>query len=308
MKGNKVNEELTKWLSELGMRTTSNSLWTFALGFFVYTIFLGIVLREPERFLISGITEIYGITSVAQTFVFGFFSAYTLSRWWELRIATGSVAGALSDIAMLLRAYSRQKAWDVSDASKSSIADKLRLAHLFHICDIFRVPSAALAVSRFNKKQPIQENLIECLSDILAEVTDLTRTTNFSDPVKFSLLPAVQGNLSSIRSRSGDCAMILNTSMPEAFKNFVTVLISVHLLYLPVYLGHRTQWDLHAVVIGSSLAFSSIAGFIIILYNYFRNPFLVNGFALERIVSNTFKVIEDCLDAPVEKSQTRKKQ
>jgi hypothetical protein len=80
----------------------------------------------------------------------------------------------------------------------------------------------------------------------------------------------------------------------------------IHLLYLPIFLGHRTQWDIQSVVIGSSLAFSVLAGFIVIIFNYFRNPFLVNGFALDRIVSGTFGVIDDCMGRTVEKPNRKK--
>lgn len=298
-----INEEVTKWFKKIGKQRRPSSAYVFAIALLCYIAYMGVLFRTPERFRIAGMDEIYTISSVAQSIVYGFFSSHVLSRWWDLRIAVGSVAGGISDIAMVLKGYFKQVGGKISETSKASLAEKLRLVHSIHICEVFGVAHIPFGVAGSDEKQRMQKSLIDCLADILGEVTIISEMHEFSDSVKFSMLPAIQASLSCIRSRAGDCSMILNTNMPKAFRAFVRILTAIHLLYLPVYLGNRTQWNMQAVMMGSSLGFSALAGFTIIILSDFKNPFIANGFPLERIVSNTFQVIEDCLEGPARRRE-----
>ncbi len=124
----------------------------------------------------------------------------------------------------------------------------------------------------------------------------LSDQVGFWESVKFSVLPVIQSNLSAIRSSSGDCTMILNTPLPKLSSWFVYAFTALHVMYLPIYIGGHTAWDHNAVILGASLGATMVLGFLLIVNHCFGNPFVTNGFNLERIVIGTFAIIDECLD------------
>lgn len=281
------------------------SAYGLAASYFAWVAY---VIANPDLFPSSGADDIYAITSIAQGVLFGFYASHYISKWWELRVGTGTVSGAVADIAMMLKGYFVQATID--QQKKDAIAQKLKVAHLLHLCEVFSVrdPSVVLELVDDHDAKTKAVSLIDCLSDILGEITMLSEQVGFSDSVKFSILPAVQANLSAIRSSSGDCTMILNTELPRLSTWFVYVFTALHVMYLPIYLGAHTAWDSQVVTIGASLGATLVAGFLLIVNRCFVNPFVTNGFNIERIVEGTFAVVDECLGShPTIGSKSRKR-
>ena len=247
---------------------------------------------------IAGFEEIYGTTTLIQGIIMGFYCNHIVTRWWELRNATGSVAGALVDIAMLLRAYIKCVKTNDMQSQLALLGDRLKHLHMLHLCEVFGVASSTYFSHPVLPIRPFKSDshdLVSCLSTVLEEMTELVNQAPISDAVKFSALPALQQNISTIRSASGDCTMILNTKHPRSFIRFIAFFTLVHVVSFPIYLGLKTDWNPVSVALGATAFFSIFGGFILIVARDFANPFILNTFRLERIVSSNFQIIDDCL-------------
>ena len=278
------------------MHRASPALRYWALSLAAYSVYVVYTLQNGWKLRLHAMDELYSISSMCLGLLFGCFSAHYMSQWWSLRLATGSVGGAIADIAMIVKGYFHQVDDNVPEQLRQSIGSNLKRAHLYHLCEAFGVPSPANWVSAVLSGSEIcPQSLIATLSAILADVTQLTTQMQVSDPVKFALLPAVQGDLSTIRSGSGDCVMILKTPYSKVFTSFVLFLGSIHLLYLPVYIGSRTGWEPYPVLTCASLGFTLIAGFALIVMFEFRNPFVVNAFGFSRLLQGTFDIVDECI-------------
>lgn len=300
---------IKRWLNEHGMENHIRVSTCVGLGMAVYLLFVATAFHHREKVYFEGLNEIYSVTTIAIGFVFGGYSGFYMSQWWSLRVATGSVAGCIADLSMILSGYLRPVVESVPGAARVSIAQKLKLAHMLHLCEILPIQHPAQAIAKCIGFKTDQESLIALLSCLLGEITSLVNMVDISEAARLSLLPSVQGNLSSIRSHAGDCTMILGTRYPRELSVLLFSFSAIHLLYFPIFLGTKSGWDLTTVFVVSSLAFVFIASFLLILAIHFRNPFLVNSFRLERIVSSTFDVIDQCFgtsDSPAPKSIKKK--
>lgn len=295
------------WLKSTKRKSEYNAYLVFALSVSVYIALVGFLCSSAPPFDFKGANEIFTITTIIHGLLFGYYGHHYISRWWDLRLATGSVGGALVDICMLLNGHMHAIASPTSSDFKKRISNQLKIAHICHLCEILDSPASESACSLLGESCGVAHDcsLLNQLSCILSEISIFTNDSNLPDPVKFSLLPAVQQNLSTVRSSTGDCSMILNTKLPNLFRWFITFFTTLHLVYLPIFLGTQTGWDESAVTIGSCLGFSIIAGYVIIALTRFRDPFAFNGFQMEKIVLGTFELIDESLGIHTKTSRTR---
>ena len=260
----------------------------------IYYTYVRYVAHLPLTSLHDACDDVYSVTSLVLGLVFGCYSGYHMNHWWDLRVATGTVAGSLVDIAMVCNGYSRQVSIHCKPQAIESIARNLRLAYLQHLIEIGVLnPKDCYGLDDYPKETK-STNLIGTLSIILGEITTLSEELPFSDSVKFSLLPSVQSNLSTIRSSSGDCTMILGTNYPLVFQHLIYCFTGLHFAYLPVYLTGKTGGSsLHVTAI-CMLAFVFIAGFVLMIETHFRNPFAFDSFRISDIWRGTFASIDQC--------------
>jgi hypothetical protein len=292
---------LIAWLNRTGKVGASQWVMITSFSLIVYLVLIHGLMRYASLLNFKGFNHVYSATTLIQGVVFGFFANHFISRWWDLRLSTGAVGGALVDIAMLLKGYAGDTDPDLVKKAKSAIRDKLKLVHLLHLCEILNildVPLALKSLSELRLAPGPSPSLVSLLSEILDEVTVLVNLSSLSDAVKFSLLPAIQQNLSAVRSSSGDCTMILNTKLPSAFREYVYVFTFIHMASLPIYIGIQSEWDIITVTSTCAATFLIIVGFVILILGSFANPFETNGFGLEKIAAGTFDSIDECLGGP----------
>ena len=268
----------------------------------IYTVYISIIHSYPRMVQSTILDDLYGISSGAIGLWFSSYVAFTMSRWYDLSVATGTVSGCLTDIAMVMRGYLVQiDAKNIPRKEMTELIERLKIAHAYHICEVFgsdRTRASKFVSEMFpDTKMKHSGGLVPMLASILGLITLVSEKLKFSDSVKFSLLPAVQQNASTIRSRAGECAMILSCRYPSIFTKCMYSFLVLHLAYLPVYLGCKTSWAWTPLVpLISLLGGAIIVSLAIIVETHFRNPFKTNDFKLDHIVAYTFSAIDDVLD------------
>ena len=296
---------LRNWINSHGkQRPTIGYLAVLA------SIYLGIILSSVDNlrsFDFHPFHEVYSYTTIIHGVIFGIFSSHFVSRWWDLRLATGTVAGALADIAMILNSCVGEDASEELALMSRTLAGKLKHIHLLHLCDIMGVDVRTYCTKPLcpiTFKSPGRNDIIYCLCRTMEEASKLISKSSISDSMKFSSTSAIQADLSSIRSSSGDCSMILNTQQPRRFTIYVWIFTLFHLSCAPLYFASQSSWNPMVIIVGTIAAVALIGGFIMIIVTDFRNPFLNNTFKLERIVDGTFRTIDDCLMGTSKTKQT----
>jgi len=262
------------------------------------------------------VDEFYSISSGVMGLWFAYYCSFYIGKWWELRLATGSVSGSLTDIAMVVCGYfSSKEGEEFPYHDFSLLSSKLKLVHAYHACEVFsagRIQDQTmdnmikeLLPSELELVKPT--GMIPLLSNILSQITQMIEKHNLSDAIKFSILPSVQSSLSTIRCRTGDCSMILNCRYPKFLQNCMYFFILIHLVYLPMYIavkGGTSEW---ASLITSLLGISLIAFFVLVLETHFKNPFKYNSFKFESIISSTFVTIDQLLGKTTDTKVTNAK-
>lgn len=249
-----------------------------------YCVYLSFL---PIEWIAYGNDEIFAVVSVLFGLFIGCYSSFYMSNWWSIRLATGSVAGALADTVMVLSGYLYQlEESEVPLEAISSIASNLKAAYMYHLVEVKAFGADTLRMLI----KPKGKNLIDTLSIILGEITILSENVSFSDSVKFSLLPSVQSNLSTVRSGSGDCTMILATHYPRSLRNIVFCAVFGYMLYLPIYLSRKAELLLVNLV--SLAAFVVVVGFLVLVETEFKKPFTYNSFHISKIMHATFDIID----------------
>ena len=279
------------------------------LGFLAVYALLVAYIPNYAKFFESGfVDDIYAITGGAVGLWFTAYVAFVMSRWYDLAIATGTVSGCLTDIAMVMKSYLVQiDSKNLPRKEMAELIERLKIAHAYHVCELCGADRyrAAKSVAELFPETEIKHSggLIPMLASILSLVTLVSEKLKFSDSVKFSLLPAVQQNVSTVRSRAGECCMILACRYPPVFTKCMYMFLMVHLGYLPIFLSARTAataaalttWS-PAVSLVSLLGGALIISLAVIAETHFRNPFKTNDFKLDQIVAFTFSVIDDVLN------------
>ena len=258
----------------------------------VYTLYVSRIFSEFKYLELRSVDEIYSLSSLILSIFFGCYSAYIMSHWWALRVHTGSVSAAVVDIALILHGYISHI--DYSSIPKSELAEifsNLKRAHAYHIAELFRSSDPTACVNDLLPSSHSHSGLIPLLAVLLSQITTLCSKLPLSDPIKFSLLPAIQSNLSSIRSHAGDCTMIQNCKYPKIFSRMMYLFLILHLGYLPIHLCSKSM-DPVTIYTGSLLGFTLITSCSVIPETHFTNPFAYNSFRLDRIIESTFETID----------------
>jgi predicted membrane chloride channel (bestrophin family) len=291
--------KLNKWIDSRSSRWSLGSLTSLVALLGAYIAIVAHGLDSLRHLNLIGVEEIYSTTNMIQGIVMGFYCSHVISRWWDLRVATGVVGGALTDTAMILRGYTASIKSDDMHSRLVNLGDKLKYIHMLHLSEVYGLEISKSQLQSLLALRPFlssnSHDLVSFLSAVLEEITDLINSSPLSDAVKFSALPALQQNLSTIRSASGDCTMILNTQQPKSFTYFLSAFSLLNVVCFPVYIGTKTNWDPLSVVVAASIFFSIFYGFVIIVAKDFQNPFIINTFKIERIVAGTFQVVDSCL-------------
>ena len=292
-----TEQDVKFWLSSTKRTPKYNTAVIFFLSLAAYSAFVSFLRSAAPQLNFKGTNEVFPITAIIQGLLFGYYGNHYISRWWDLRVATGSVGGALADICMLLNGHMHALTSAAYSEFKVTVAKQLKIIHVCHLCEVFDLAPSKWVTSLLGEGFEVSQDctLLLQLSTLLSQISTFTNDSNLPDPVKFSLLPAMQQNLSTVRSSSGDCTMILNTKLPNIFGWFIALFTTLHLLYLPIFLGNQTGWDEFSVTIGACIGFSLIVGYLVVTLTTFRNPFIFNGFRIEKIVSSTFNLIDESL-------------
>lgn len=268
----------------------------------IYAVYISFANAYPTWLQSTVLDDIYGISSGAIALWFSSYLAFTMSRWYDLAVATGTVSGCLTDIAMVMRGYLVQiDGKNLPHKEMAELVERLKIAHAYHVCEVFgsdRTRASKVVGELFpDTKVKHSGGLVPMLASILSLVTFVSEKLKFSDSVKFSLLPAVQQNISNIRARAGECTMILSCRYPSIFIKYMYSFVLLHLAYLPVYVGCKTSWSWTPLVpLVSLFGGAIILSLAIIVETHFRNPFKTNDFKLDHIVGYTFSAIDDVLN------------
>lgn len=280
----------------------------FAMGI----VYLSVVCTWREYFQafdFRSFQDMYSFLAIIQGVIFGIYANHSISRWWDLRLATGTVAGALSDIAMIVSICLGESVTEELSSLSRDLAGKLKHIHMLHVCDTLGVEARAYCQKPLTPvffESDRKSDLIYCLSKTMELASTLVCGAPVPDPMKFSATSAIQADISAIRSSNGDCSMILNTRQPRSFTAYVWVFSCLHLACVPLYIGTQSEWNSIAIISGSLSAFSLIGGFLVIVLHDFTNPFMINTFILENILEGTFRTIDDCLMGPSEISRAKR--
>lgn len=290
---------LYAWMRGQGMAPRGTG-YRLILASGAYALYVSFVLPNIKGWNSALIDDFYTISGGVVSLWFGAYVAFFMSRWYDLAVATGTVSGCLTDIAMVVKSYMVQldsKNLPLRDLAE--LVERLKIAHAYHVCEVLgtdRTRSVKQIGELFpNTTIKHSGGLVPMLASILSLVTVLSERHRFSDSVKFSLLPAVQQNISTIRARAGECQMILACRYPSIFVKCMYFFLLVHLGYLPVYLSSKVGW----VWLSSTLPLLCLLGgsmiitLAIIVERHFKNPFKRNDFKFDHIVASTFSSIED---------------
>ena len=267
----------------------------------IYALFVSFVQSYSVSIHSAFVDDFYSITTGAIGLWFVAYVGFVMSRWYDLCVATGTVSGCLTDIAMVMKSYLVQiDTKNMPRKEMTELVDRLKIAHAYHVCEVFGLDRSrsTKTVTELFPDTDIKHSggLIAMLASILSLVTVVSEKLKFSDSVKFSLLPAVQQNISTVRGRAGECSMILACRYPSTFIKCMYFFLAVHLGYLPVYLNAKVGFGSSPMVpILSLLGGSMIISLAIITESHFRNPFKKNDFKLDHIVAYTFSMIDEVL-------------
>lgn len=292
---------LYAWMRGQGMSPRGTSYRIFVSIAF-YTIWIAVsqsYFPFLQRVLVD---DFYSISGSVVGLWFAAYVGFTMSRWYDLTVATGTVSGCLTDIAMIMKSYLVQiDAKNMPRKEMAELVERLKIAHAYHVTELFTSDRtrAAKAVSELFPETNVKHSggLIPMLASVLALVTLVSEKLKFSDSVKFSLLPAVQQNVSTVRARAGECTMILACRYPSIFIKCMYFFLTIHLGYLPIYLNAKTAWTGSPMVsLLSLLGGPLILSLAVISETHFRNPFKTNDFKLDHIVAFTYGAIDDVLD------------
>ena len=266
-----------------------------------YTVWIAIVQTHSSSVQTQLVDDFYAISGGVVGLWFTAYVGFVMSRWYDLTVATGTVSGCLTDIAMIMKSYLVQiDAKSMPRKEMGELVERLKIAHAYHVSELFtpdRVRGTKAVTELFQDTNVKHSGgLIPTLASILSLVTVVSEKLKFSDSVKFSLLPAVQQNISTIRARAGECTMILGTRFPPIFTRCMYLFLTIHLGYLPVYLSVKTgSRGTPLVSVLSLLGGALILSLSVICETHFRNPFKRNDFKLDHIVAYTFAAIDEVL-------------
>ncbi len=289
------------------MHKSQRDGWVYAtrigsIGFACLMVYLGQLSHLSKPLALASFDELYSVSSLILGVLFGCYSGFVMSRWWDLRIATGGVSGGILNVAIILKGYlDTIPAATVKSEKKSIeyIAAKLKVLYIFHVCEVLAVvdPITSAASDFLSLKVSPSETFFGLLSELITKVTELSDSLKFSDPIKFSLLPSVKAELLSVKSEAGNASTILSCRYPRIFSWWMYTFLLLHVAYLPVYLVGRVGSGLE-FYFACTMGFGVICGFAYLVETHFKNPFKYNDFKLEDVVSSTLNSISELFGIP----------
>jgi predicted membrane chloride channel (bestrophin family) len=275
----------------------STNIYVMCSAFYLTLIYLSFDMLS--KFEMVGFGEVYSLTTLIHGITLGFYCNHLVHRWWDLRIATGSVSGALADTAMIIGSFMRKCPRTDNSAQLLSIANKLKHIQMIHMGQVLgsKFTNAYALSPLWPVEFPKHErgDLLLCISAVMGDATDLLTKKSIGDAALFSAVAGIQNNMSTVRSACGDCEMILQTQQPTSFTRLVYIFTMFNLVCLPIFIGQQTAWNMVLVLGGAFVAFSILGGFLLIVATEFRNPFLSNTFQVHKITIGTTSAIDSLL-------------
>jgi hypothetical protein len=236
----------------------------------VYLVIAVSAIRLDSSRIFGDIERAHYAVSIVLGIVFGGFSTFYISNWWEVRRATGAIAGCTVDSAMHLAPYIRTSRDSPIITELRKQFDQVYPCHLYESVPLSVVPDLQCA------------GLVSLLSDIEESVSLLLKNLEIPDFVKFSLLPQIQSNLSTIRSSHGDVNMIQSTPYPEIYERFILVFLEIYKIFILI--------NFNLLISTFILIFIEI--FIFINFNFFRNfKNSINYLTIHKSVQNELQVL-----------------